>query len=259
MFESPTIFWAIWKAVSPFIDPVTRKKVKFVSEKHGPAEMADEIPNEVPIQMKLDFLLSRDSHPPTTLSSAPCYSHHCTLLYPFEQSYIMCISSGSLSSTSAIPFWATIYHVYKLIIAVLNTCTLISQRALEIIMLSTISLGVQILYEGRPQETVLNRNKVMTEVDALFKRHLFLKVLPEVFGGQAPAVPLEEVPVEAWQKSSSAKNSTPTIKPVADRGASTNSVSINAGKYPANGKLFHTRTNWLCISLWTACWPVFGI
>ena len=56
MFEAPLIFWAIWKAVSPFIDPVTRKKVQFVSEKHGPAEMANDIPHEVPRPSFRSFL-----------------------------------------------------------------------------------------------------------------------------------------------------------------------------------------------------------
>ena len=35
--QAPTIFWGLWKVVSPFIDPVSRAKVKFV---HGPAGRA---------------------------------------------------------------------------------------------------------------------------------------------------------------------------------------------------------------------------
>eukprot|EP00775_Hariotina_reticulata_P011182 gene11182-11332_t len=31
MFNAPGIFWALWKVVKPFIDPVTREKVVFLS------------------------------------------------------------------------------------------------------------------------------------------------------------------------------------------------------------------------------------
>ena len=30
MLEAPTIFWGIWKLVSPFIDQTTRKRIHFV-------------------------------------------------------------------------------------------------------------------------------------------------------------------------------------------------------------------------------------
>ena len=40
MYEAPTIFWALWKAVSPFIDPDTKQKVRFVTAKDA-AEFKD--------------------------------------------------------------------------------------------------------------------------------------------------------------------------------------------------------------------------
>lgn len=47
MYESPSIFWVLWKAVSPFIDPVTRKKVVFVSGPTAIKQMTEEIDPEV--------------------------------------------------------------------------------------------------------------------------------------------------------------------------------------------------------------------
>lgn len=35
MYAAPAIFWGLWKAVSPFIDPVTRAKVVFVGDKQA--------------------------------------------------------------------------------------------------------------------------------------------------------------------------------------------------------------------------------
>lgn len=31
MYDAPTMFWAVWQLVSPFIDPATKEKVTFVS------------------------------------------------------------------------------------------------------------------------------------------------------------------------------------------------------------------------------------
>lgn len=37
MFNAPRIFWAAWKVVSPFVDPVTKEKIKFIY----PTDMQD--------------------------------------------------------------------------------------------------------------------------------------------------------------------------------------------------------------------------
>lgn len=47
MYESPGIFWVLWKAVSPFVDPVTRKKVVFVSGHTAVKQLTEEIDPEV--------------------------------------------------------------------------------------------------------------------------------------------------------------------------------------------------------------------
>ena len=41
MYEAPTIFWALWKAVSPFIDPDTKRMVRFDSAKEATKEFQE--------------------------------------------------------------------------------------------------------------------------------------------------------------------------------------------------------------------------
>lgn len=43
MYEAPTMFWGIWQLVSPFVDPVTKEKVVFVSNKTAIREFQDAI------------------------------------------------------------------------------------------------------------------------------------------------------------------------------------------------------------------------
>ena len=33
MYDAPTMFWAVWQLVTPFIDPETKEKVSFVNSK----------------------------------------------------------------------------------------------------------------------------------------------------------------------------------------------------------------------------------
>lgn len=46
MLDAPMIFWALWKAVGPFIDPETKQKVRFVSAKEA-AQDFEELFGEV--------------------------------------------------------------------------------------------------------------------------------------------------------------------------------------------------------------------
>lgn len=47
MYEAPTIFWALWHTVRPFIDPETQKKVVFLYGKEGIKEFQSIFPSEV--------------------------------------------------------------------------------------------------------------------------------------------------------------------------------------------------------------------
>ncbi|CAL8470169.1 g9711 [Coccomyxa elongata] len=47
MYEAPTIFWALWHTVRPFIDPETQKKVVFLYGKEGIKEFQSIFPPEV--------------------------------------------------------------------------------------------------------------------------------------------------------------------------------------------------------------------
>ena len=51
MYEAPTIFWALWTAVKPFIDPETKRKVRFVGvkdlAKEGILELMGEVRHDV--------------------------------------------------------------------------------------------------------------------------------------------------------------------------------------------------------------------
>lgn len=43
MYDAPTMFWAVWQLVSPFIDPATKEKVTFVNSKSAIKEFQDAI------------------------------------------------------------------------------------------------------------------------------------------------------------------------------------------------------------------------
>lgn len=43
MYDAPTMFWAVWQIVSPFIDPATKEKVTFVSSSSAVQEFQEAI------------------------------------------------------------------------------------------------------------------------------------------------------------------------------------------------------------------------
>lgn len=43
MYDAPTMFWAVWQIVSPFIDPATKEKVTFVSSSSAVKEFQEAI------------------------------------------------------------------------------------------------------------------------------------------------------------------------------------------------------------------------
>ncbi|GAX82370.1 hypothetical protein CEUSTIGMA_g9799.t1 [Chlamydomonas eustigma] len=47
LYDAPMIFYALWKVVSPFVDPVTRKKVVFVYPKDVETVLHASIPKEI--------------------------------------------------------------------------------------------------------------------------------------------------------------------------------------------------------------------
>ena len=61
MYEAPSMFWAVWQLVSPFIHPDTKAKVVFVSSKSAIKEFQQTIDGSVTTSMHLTYTLVWES------------------------------------------------------------------------------------------------------------------------------------------------------------------------------------------------------
>ena len=62
--NAPFIFWGLWRVVSPFIQPSTKDKIKFLSGKDGERMLRQHIPQDVSLHLP----------PAMTLMQAPLWA-----------------------------------------------------------------------------------------------------------------------------------------------------------------------------------------